>query len=55
MCQHCTKEFTVKEKQCVACGKKCSEKDIIDMKVEGTGFVSGGQVQVVKYDVAFQG
>jgi nitric oxide synthase-interacting protein len=54
VCKPCTQQFIQPIKRCAVCDKP--SKDIIDLvNAEGTGFSSGGHVQVVKFDVAFQG
>lgn len=41
--------------QCIECDTVHSEKEIVEIKREGTGYVGGGQAEAVKSGTAFQG
>ncbi|KAG6907313.1 hypothetical protein DXG01_009432 [Tephrocybe rancida] len=42
-------------KQCIVCDKQLKEKDIVELKREGTGFAGGGLAETSKVGTAFQG
>ncbi|TFY74105.1 hypothetical protein EWM64_g9908 [Hericium alpestre] len=54
-CKTCTDTLVLPAKQCVVCDKQLGEKDVIELKREGTGFAGGGMAETSKAGVAFQG
>ncbi|KAG7090545.1 hypothetical protein E1B28_009654 [Marasmius oreades] len=54
-CKTCTDSLVRPAKQCIVCDKRLAEKDIIELKREGTGFAGGGMAETSKAGVAFQG
>ncbi|TFY64579.1 hypothetical protein EVG20_g5892, partial [Dentipellis fragilis] len=54
-CKTCTDTLVRPAKQCVVCDKQLGEKDIVELKREGTGFAGGGLAETTKTGVAFQG
>jgi len=42
-------------KQCVVCDSQLKDKDIIELKREGTGFSGGGLAETSRAGIAFQG
>ncbi|KAI8376022.1 uncharacterized protein BYT42DRAFT_614809 [Radiomyces spectabilis] len=55
ICNHCIDMFVKKSKKCYVCEAKAKSKDIVDMRPEGTGFVSGSTAAMAeKWDTAFQ-
>ncbi|KAL0567668.1 hypothetical protein V5O48_014332 [Marasmius crinis-equi] len=54
-CKTCTETLVRPAKQCIVCDKELAEKDIIELKREGTGFAGGGLAETSKTGVAFQG
>lgn len=54
-CKTCTETLVRPAKQCVVCDKLLKEKDIVELKREGTGFAGGGLAETSKTGVAFQG
>ncbi|KAH9931554.1 uncharacterized protein B0H18DRAFT_989941 [Fomitopsis serialis] len=55
VCKTCTETLVKPGKQCIHCDAKLSEKDIIELTREGTGFAAGGLAETSKKGVAFQG
>ncbi|KZV93926.1 hypothetical protein EXIGLDRAFT_716557 [Exidia glandulosa HHB12029] len=55
ICKTCTETLVKPGMQCVQCDKTLKEKDLIEMKREGTGFAGGGLAEAKKKGVAFQG
>lgn len=55
VCKTCTESLIRPSKQCVVCDKELGEKDIIELKREGTGFAGGGIAETRKSGIAFQG
>jgi len=53
-CSTCVKQFIQPSNRCSKCSTKCKEKEIIGIKVDGTGFAAKGNVEAEKFDVAFQ-
>ncbi|KAK1234570.1 hypothetical protein PQX77_002227 [Marasmius sp. AFHP31] len=54
-CKTCTDTLVRPAKQCIVCDKQLGEKDIIQLKREGTGFAGGGLAETSKTGIAFQG
>ncbi len=54
LCQQCCKMFVGKSNKCFVCEGKCKEKDLVEIKVEGTGFAAGGKAEGIKEGLAFQ-
>jgi len=54
-CKTCTDSLVRPAKQCVVCDAQLAEKDIIELKREGTGFASGGLAETSKSGISFQG
>ncbi|KAF9261527.1 hypothetical protein L218DRAFT_930747 [Marasmius fiardii PR-910] len=54
-CKTCTDSLVRPAKQCIVCDKQLGDKDIIELKREGTGFAGGGMAETSKTGVAFQG
>jgi len=54
-CKTCTDSLVRSAKQCVVCDTKLGEKDILELKREGTGFAGGGLAETSKKSIAFQG
>ncbi|KAF8961809.1 hypothetical protein BDZ97DRAFT_1663530 [Flammula alnicola] len=54
-CKTCTDTLVRPSKQCIVCDTKLKDKDVIELKREGTGFAGGGLAETSKSGVAFQG
>ncbi|KAF8064971.1 hypothetical protein FPV67DRAFT_1419013 [Lyophyllum atratum] len=54
-CKTCTDSLVRPAKQCIVCDKQLKEKDIVELKREGTGFAGGGLAETSKAGIAFQG
>ncbi|KAF5325225.1 hypothetical protein D9619_009715 [Psilocybe cf. subviscida] len=54
-CKTCTDTLVRPSMQCIVCDTKLKEKDIIELKREGTGFAGGGLAETSKTGIAFQG
>jgi nitric oxide synthase-interacting protein len=70
-CKTCTDKLTRPSKQCTVCDQALGEKDIVELKREGspfvfgshcshlfgigTGFAGGGLAETSKAGIAFQG
>jgi len=54
-CKTCTDTLVRPAKQCIVCDTQLKEKDILELKREGTGFAGGGLAETSKAGVAFQG
>ncbi|VDB96536.1 unnamed protein product [Peniophora sp. CBMAI 1063] len=54
-CKTCTDTLVKQSKQCTVCDKELADKDIVEMKREGTGFAGGGLAETSKSGIAFQG
>ncbi|KAF9457897.1 hypothetical protein BDZ94DRAFT_1272036 [Collybia nuda] len=54
-CKTCTDSLVRPAKQCVVCDAQLKEKDIVELKREGTGFAGGGLAETSKAGIAFQG
>ncbi|KAF9011727.1 hypothetical protein BDQ17DRAFT_1387344 [Cyathus striatus] len=54
-CKTCTDTLVKPAKQCIVCDGVLKEKDIVELKREGTGFAGGGLAETSKSGVAFQG
>lgn len=54
-CKTCTDSLVRPAKQCVVCDKQLKDKDIVELKREGTGFAGGGLAETSKAGIAFQG
>ncbi|KAI0075173.1 hypothetical protein K474DRAFT_1664557 [Panus rudis PR-1116 ss-1] len=54
-CKTCTDTLVKESKQCVACDKSVTDKDIIALAREGTGYAAGGLAETSKKGIAFQG
>ncbi|KZT26155.1 hypothetical protein NEOLEDRAFT_273488 [Neolentinus lepideus HHB14362 ss-1] len=55
VCKTCTDSLIRPSKQCVVCDKELGDKDIIELRREGTGFAGGGIAETRKPGIAFQG
>ncbi|KAK0480603.1 hypothetical protein IW261DRAFT_1684498, partial [Armillaria novae-zelandiae] len=55
VCKTCTESLVRPSHQCIVCDVKLSEKNVIELKREGTGFAGGGLAESSKTGVAFQG
>ncbi|OAX42233.1 hypothetical protein K503DRAFT_766964 [Rhizopogon vinicolor AM-OR11-026] len=55
VCKVCVDELVRSAKQCIVCDHTLGDKDIIELKREGTGFAGGGLAEAKKTGVAFQG
>ncbi|KAH7928868.1 hypothetical protein BV22DRAFT_1030262 [Leucogyrophana mollusca] len=55
ICKVCTDSLVRPAKQCVVCDQSLSDKEVIELKREGTGFAGGGMAEASKTGVAFQG
>ncbi|KII91681.1 hypothetical protein PLICRDRAFT_51816 [Plicaturopsis crispa FD-325 SS-3] len=54
-CKTCTDSLVRPDKQCILCNSALGEKDIIELRREGTGFAGGGLAETSKTGIAFQG
>ncbi|KAJ3181826.1 hypothetical protein HDU85_003341 [Gaertneriomyces sp. JEL0708] len=54
LCKGCCTKFVLSSQKCQICEKKCKERDVIKLSVEGTGFVAAGNVEAKRTSVAFQ-
>lgn len=60
ICNGCFETLAKESKACPACDKKLEApakgkgKDHIELARQGTGFASGGQAEVKRFDLAFQ-
>ncbi|KAJ2928480.1 hypothetical protein H1R20_g8614, partial [Candolleomyces eurysporus] len=54
-CKTCTDTLVRPAKQCIVCDSKLKDKEIMELKREGTGFAGGGLAETSKAGVAFQG
>ncbi|PFH51160.1 hypothetical protein AMATHDRAFT_143320 [Amanita thiersii Skay4041] len=54
-CKTCTDTLVRPAKQCISCDTPLKEKEIIELKREGTGFAGGGMAETSRVGVAFQG
>ncbi|KAF8152923.1 hypothetical protein B0H34DRAFT_663208 [Crassisporium funariophilum] len=54
-CKTCTDTLVRPAKQCIVCDTQLKEKDIIELKREGTGFAGGGLAETSRAGIAFQG
>ncbi|KAG6811104.1 hypothetical protein H0H92_008951 [Tricholoma furcatifolium] len=54
-CKTCTDSLVRPAKQCIVCDHQLKDKDIIELKREGTGFAGGGLAETSKAGTAFQG
>ncbi|EAU83936.2 hypothetical protein CC1G_10341 [Coprinopsis cinerea okayama7 len=54
-CKTCTDTLVKPSKQCVVCEKVLKDKDVLELKREGTGFAGGGLAETSKAGIAFQG
>ncbi|EKM57237.1 uncharacterized protein PHACADRAFT_93313 [Phanerochaete carnosa HHB-10118-sp] len=55
VCKSCTDELIKPGKQCISCEVQLTDKDIIALSREGTGYAAGGIAETSKKGVAFQG
>ncbi|KAI0342225.1 hypothetical protein BDW22DRAFT_1357522 [Trametopsis cervina] len=55
ICKTCTDTLVKPAKQCIQCDKILSDKDIILLTREGTGYAAGGLAETSKKGIAFQG
>lgn len=55
ICKTCTDQLVKPGKQCLACDKALTDKDIIALSREGTGYAAGGLAETSKKGIAFQG
>ncbi|KAI0027872.1 hypothetical protein K488DRAFT_60244 [Vararia minispora EC-137] len=54
-CKTCTDTLIRPSQQCTVCDKPVAEKDVVELKREGTGFAGGGMAETKKAGIAFQG
>ncbi|KAK2460820.1 hypothetical protein APHAL10511_007290 [Amanita phalloides] len=54
-CKTCVDSLIRASKQCIVCDTQLKEKEIVELKREGTGFAGGGMAETCKTGVAFQG
>ncbi|KIJ99720.1 hypothetical protein K443DRAFT_160985 [Laccaria amethystina LaAM-08-1] len=54
-CKTCTESLVRPVKPCIGCDTQLKEKDIIELKREGTGFARGGMAETSRAGIAFQG
>ncbi|KAH6891791.1 hypothetical protein BKA70DRAFT_1162530 [Coprinopsis sp. MPI-PUGE-AT-0042] len=54
-CKTCTDTLVKPSKQCIVCDVSVKEKEIIELKREGTGFAGGGLAETSKTGISFQG
>ncbi|TFK31774.1 hypothetical protein BDQ12DRAFT_739790 [Crucibulum laeve] len=54
-CKTCTDTLIKPSKQCVVCDCQLKDKEIIELKREGTGFAGGGLAETSRTGIAFQG
>ncbi|KAJ2919760.1 hypothetical protein MD484_g659, partial [Candolleomyces efflorescens] len=54
-CKTCTDTLVRPAKQCIVCDSKLKDKEIMELKREGTGFAGGGLAETSKAGIAFQG
>ncbi|KAF8635633.1 hypothetical protein AX15_000270 [Amanita polypyramis BW_CC] len=54
-CKTCTDTLVRPSKQCIVCDVQVKEKEITELKREGTGFAGGGMAETSRSGVAFQG
>lgn len=47
-CQSCVDKIVKKGKQCVACDGRAKDKDLVELKRDGTGFAAAGGAEAVK-------
>lgn len=55
ICKTCTDTLVRPAKQCVHCDKVLKDKEIIELKREGTGFAGGGLAETSRTGISFQG
>jgi nitric oxide synthase-interacting protein len=55
VCKVCTETLVQPAKQCVVCDSSAKQKEIVELKREGTGFAAGGRAETSKTGVNFQG
>ncbi|KIJ64689.1 hypothetical protein HYDPIDRAFT_89448 [Hydnomerulius pinastri MD-312] len=55
VCKVCTDSLVRPAKQCIVCDRILNEKEIVELKREGTGFAGGGLAEATRKGVAFQG
>ncbi|KAF7967512.1 hypothetical protein HWV62_41430 [Athelia sp. TMB] len=53
-CKTCTDALVKPSMQCIVCDKKLGERDVLELKREGTGFAGGGLAETSKKNMAFQ-
>ncbi|KAF8352031.1 hypothetical protein F5887DRAFT_933585 [Amanita rubescens] len=54
-CKTCVDTLIRPSMQCIVCDTQLKDKDIVELKREGTGFAGGGMAETSKTGVAFQG
>ncbi|KAF8639223.1 hypothetical protein AX17_001708 [Amanita inopinata Kibby_2008] len=54
-CKTCVETLIRPSMQCIVCDVQLKDKDIVELKREGTGFAGGGMAETSKVGVAFQG
>ena len=47
-CQSCVDKIVKPGKQCVACDGRAKDKDLVELKRDGTGFAAAGGAESVK-------
>lgn len=55
VCKVCTDSLIRPAKQCIVCDKTLDDRDIIELRREGTGFAGGGLAETTKSGLVFQG
>ncbi|GJE93158.1 hypothetical protein PsYK624_093170 [Phanerochaete sordida] len=55
VCKTCTDQLVKPGKQCISCDISLTDKDIIALVREGTGYAAGGLAETSKRGIAFQG
>ncbi|KAI9567763.1 hypothetical protein HD554DRAFT_2023501 [Boletus coccyginus] len=55
VCKVCTDSLVRPASQCIVCDRGLTNRDIVELKREGTGFAGGGLAETTKKGVAFQG
>ncbi|KZP17370.1 hypothetical protein FIBSPDRAFT_865040 [Athelia psychrophila] len=53
-CKTCTDALVRPAMQCIVCDTRLGEKDVLELKREGTGFAGGGLAETSKKNMAFQ-
>jgi hypothetical protein len=48
VCKSCCEKIVKPGKQCVACDGRAKEKDLVELKRDGTGYAAAGGAEAVK-------